>query len=368
MHVLKRNYSIYEFFMYIKELLCMLSTLKHEASQAIKSAPSLQLLLEVRAHYLGKKGLLTQALKNLSSLSVEEKKTHGKELNAIRTSLETLFEEKQKELSHIAINEKLHQDAVDVTLPPMDAWRGGLHPLSSVMQEIKAAFRQKGFQSVFGPDIEDEYHNFDALNIPSHHPARQNHDTFYFPDGRLLRTHTSSVQIRSSKQRSAPFRLLSLGRVYRCDYDATHSPMFHQCEGLVIEKGLHMGHLKATIIDFCRSFFGITDLPVRFRPSFFPFTEPSAEVDIAWDKKTGKVGQGNDWLEVLGCGMVHPVVLETCGVGPSDGFSGFAFGLGIERFTMLKYGIKDLRAFYHNDMPWLEHYTYAPHMLRYLST
>lgn len=344
----------------------MVQKIETNAVNDISQASSSRDLDLVRVKYLGKKGEITIALKGLSSLSIDEKKSKGKLINEIRLRIQTLMDEKKIELEEIELKEKIEKDSVDITLPVSKSWNGGIHPITSVMREIKANFLQKGFSLAEGPEIEDEYHNFDALNIPEHHPARQNHDTFYFEDGRLLRTHTSTVQIRASKVSKPPMRILSLGRVYRSDYDATHSPMFHQCEGLVVEKGLHMGHLKGTIIEFCKSFFGKKDLKVRFRPSFFPFTEPSAEVDIAWDKKTGEVGKGDDWLEVLGCGMVHPNVLRNCGVETGDGYNGFAFGLGIERFTMLKFGIKDLRSFYQNDMPWLENYNYSPQILKYL--
>jgi phenylalanyl-tRNA synthetase alpha chain len=257
---------------------------------------------------------------------------------------------------------------MDVTLPPRPfaagtAAEGGIHPIARTMEELTALFGAMGFKVAEGPDIEGDWFNFGALNIPDHHPARQDHDTFYLPEvnGRrpVLRTHTSPVQIRTMIAQEPPIRVIVPGRTYRADHDATHSPMFHQVEGLVIDRGITLGHLKGCLIDFLRAFFGISDLPVRFRSSYFPFTEPSMEVDIGWSRKTGELGKGGDWLEILGSGMVHPKVLANCGIDPRE-WQGFAFGMGIERITMLKHGIPDLRPFYEADIRWLRHYAADP--------
>lgn len=325
--------------------------------EALHQCQTLQDLEALRVQVLGKSGHLTQLLKELGSLSLEEKKEKGAQLNAIRVSFQEALTLKKEELEEKALEKTLAEEYVDVSLPVETTLEGGLHPISKTIHDIELYFSHLGFQTTYGPDIEEESNNFDALNIPSHHPARQSHDTFYMEDkdqeGKtLLRTHTSPVQIRFMRSHKPPFRILAPGRVYRCDLDATHSPMFHQVEGLVVEKGVTMAHLKATIIDFCRDFFGVSDLPVRFRPSYFPFTEPSAEVDIGWNKKTGELGKGNDWLEVLGCGMVHPEVFKNVGLDPNE-FQGFAFGLGIERFTMLRHNLSDIRSFYENDRRWL---------------
>ncbi len=253
-----------------------------------------------------------------------------------------------------------------MTLPVTFAGEGRIHPISQTIDEIVAIFGEMGFVVADGPHIEEDFYNFTALNIPPEHPARQEHDTFYLPeraDGTrlVLRTHTSPVQIRTMLAQQPPIRIIVPGRTFRCDHDATHSPMFHQVEGLVIDRTTHMGHLKGCLIEFCRAFFGIDDLPVRFRPSYFPFTEPSAEVDIGCSRKGGRleIGAGGDWLEILGSGMVHPKVLANCGIDPSE-YQGFAFGMGIERMAMLKYGIPDLRAFYDSDLRWLRHYGFLP--------
>ncbi len=265
------------------------------------------------------------------------------------------------------MDERLKTERIDVTLPPRPEGEGRLHPISQTLDEIVAIFGEMGFRVAEGPDIEDDFHNFTALNIPPEHPARQMHDTFYIegrdgsgPGGMVLRTHTSPVQIRAMKATQPPLRVIAPGRTYRCDFDMTHSPMFHQVEGLVVDEHTHMGHLKGCLIEFCRAFFGVADLPVRFRPSYFPFTEPSAEVDIGCSRAGGelKLGAGGDWLEILGCGMVHPKVLQLSGVDPAR-YQGFAFGMGIERIAMLKYGIPDLRTFYEADLRWLRHYGFS---------
>jgi phenylalanyl-tRNA synthetase alpha chain len=271
-----------------------------------------------------------------------------------------------RKLESEALHQQLARERIDVTLPVRAEPEGRIHPLSQTIDEIVAIFGEMGFSVAEGPDIEDDFHNFTALNIPPEHPARQEQDTFYLPerpDGsrQVLRTHTSPVQVRTMKAQPPPIRIIVPGRTFRSDHDATHSPMFHQVEGLVIDKSTHMGHLKGCLIEFCRAFFDIDDLPVRFRPSYFPFTEPSAEVDIGCSRKGGglTIGKGGDWLEILGSGMVHPKVLAICGIDPAE-YQGFAFGMGIERIAMLKYGIPDLRTFYESDLRWLRHYGFLP--------
>ncbi len=343
---------------------------------AIQAAADTRQLDDLKASLMGKAGIVTLALKNLSQLSIDEKKIKGAEINAIRDALITAFMIKADTLATDAINKKLNAEAVDVTLPTqrttvVQSNLGRTHPLTSLMLEIKDFFYKRGFTFAEGPEVEDEWHNFDALNIPSHHPARQNHDTFYIKTddivseeqtslshNYLLRTHTSTVQIRALATQKPPLRLISFGRVYRSDdLDATHTPMFHQIEGLVLDKNIHMGHLKGLIREFCSTLFGVSNVPVRFRPSFFPFTEPSAEVDIACSRKDGKlvIGEGGDWLELLGCGMVHSNVLTNCGVDPAE-YQGFAFGIGLERLCMLKNGIIDIRQCYEGDESWLKHF------------
>ncbi|WP_032112386.1 phenylalanine--tRNA ligase subunit alpha [Candidatus Paracaedibacter symbiosus] len=333
--------------------------------QQIAACQSLKQLDDLRVHLIGKTGVITGLLKGLGALSFEERREKGAEINQLKDSVQALLEVKKTDLVEFELQQRLKHESVDVTLSPRPEHLGTIHPVSRTIDEIVAYFSQFGFTVATGPDIEDEEHNFNALNIPAHHPARQSHDTFYLPnqDGivKLLRTHTSPVQIRTMKNESLPLRILAPGRTYRCDHDATHTPMFHQIEGLVIEKNIHMGHLKSCLIDFCRHFFEVDKLPVRFRPSFFPFTEPSAEMDIGCDRSNGtmKIGEGRDWLEILGCGMVHPNVLKNCGID-SDVYQGFAFGMGVERVAMLKYGIPDIRLFYESDTRWLSHYGFSP--------
>lgn len=333
--------------------------------QHIVSSTSTKELEDIRVKLLGKSGEITQMLKELGTLPPEQRKDRGAEINALKEQMTAIIEERRKTLKEQELTLQLAQEAVDTTLSSRPETYGTLHPITQVIQEITSYFAQFGFQIAEGPDIEDDEHNFTALNIADHHPARQAHDTFYFPENqgirRLLRTHTSPVQVRTMRQQQPPIRILAPGRVYRCDYDATHTPMFHQIEGLVIDRHIHMGHLKGCIIGFLRHFFGVEDLPLRFRPSFFPFTEPSAEVDMGCDRSSGqlKIGSGKDWLEILGCGMVHPKVLQNCGIDPNQ-YQGFAFGLGVERCAMLKYGISDIRALYESDGRWLRHYGFSP--------
>jgi phenylalanyl-tRNA synthetase alpha chain len=333
---------------------------------SIASCTSTKELEDVRVKLLGKSGEITSLLKELGTYAPEQRKERGAEINEAKQKIVTLLEARKQTLQDHELNQQLALESVDISLPSRPEAFGTLHPVSQVIHEIVTYFTQFGFQVAEGPDIEDDEHNFNALNIPDHHPARQLHDTFYLPptlDGiqRLLRTHTSPVQIRTMRQQQPPIRILAPGRTYRCDYDATHTPMFHQIEGLIIDKGIHMGHLKGCIIDFLRHFFAMKDLPVRFRPSFFPFTEPSAEVDIGCDRTSGqlKIGSGKDWLEILGCGMVHPTVLKNCNIDP-EVYQGFAFGLGVERSAMLKYGISDIRSLYESDNRWLRHYGFSP--------
>jgi phenylalanyl-tRNA synthetase alpha chain len=334
-----------------------------EEMKGIRECTSLKELEEVRVRLLGKSGEITQMLKNLGTLDADQRREKGAEINKLKEAVLESLEDRRAYLAAQALTSKLAQEKVDVTLPVRPEPTGTLHPLTRTIEEITAYFAHAGFSVAEGTDIEDEEHNFTALNIPEHHPARQSHDTFYLNDpGMLLRTHTSPVQIRTMKATQPPIRILSLGRVYRSDFDATHTPMFHQVEGLVIDKGIHMGHLKSCIVDFLRHFFGIEDLPMRFRPSFFPFTEPSAEVDIGCSREGGalKIGLGKDWLEILGCGMVHPKVLMNCGIDP-DLYQGFAFGMGLDRVSMLKYGLPDIRPLFDGDERWLKHYGFSPY-------
>ncbi len=343
-----------------------IETLKGELLAAVAAATDLAALEAVRLDALGKKGRISVQLKTLGGLEAELRKQTGQALNLVKNEVAEAISARQAELEADALSEQLANERVDISLPVQEPLAGGIHPLSRTMEEIAAIFADMGFSIAEGPDIETDFYNFTALNIPPEHPARQEHDTFYLrPDETgarpVLRTHTSPVQIRTMQKTAPPIRIIVPGRTYRSDHDATHSPMFHQCEGLVIGENIHMGHLKGCLIDFCRAFFGVDDLPVRFRPSFFPFTEPSAEVDIGCRRIDGKleIGAGDDWLEILGSGMVHPRVIENCGLNP-DEVQGFAFGMGIERLAMLKYGIPDLRTFYDSDLRWLRHYGFMP--------
>ncbi len=340
--------------------------LKAELIAAIAATETLEQLEAVRLNALGKKGLISSQLKALGGLVPDERRKAGQALNIVKEEIGAALAERQTVLKRAELADKIASETIDVSLPARATADGRTHPLSRTIEEISAIFSDMGFSIAEGPDIETDFYNFTALNIPPEHPARQEHDTFYLnPDetGKrpVLRTHTSPVQIRTMLNTPPPIRIIVPGRTYRSDHDATHSPMFHQCEGLVIGEGIHMGHLKGCLIDFCRAFFGVKDLPVRFRPSFFPFTEPSAEVDIGCRRVDGglEIGAGDDWLEILGSGMVNPKVLENCGLN-SDEVQGFAFGMGVERLAMLKYGIPDLRTFYESDLRWLKHYGFMP--------
>lgn len=342
-----------------------LDTLRKELMAAIgKSADSDELEI-LRVEALGKKGRVTQLMKELGTMDAEERRSIGQSLNSIKNEITLAIEERKTALANNELETRLLKEKIDVTLPTRPEAVGRIHPISQTIDEVVAILGEMGLQVAEGPDIEDDWHNFTALNIPPDHPARQEHDTFYLPgetkgQRMVLRTHTSPVQIRTMQNSTPPFRIIAPGRTYRCDYDATHSPMFHQVEGLVVDQGTHMGQLKGCLIEFCRAFFGVDNLPVRFRPSYFPFTEPSAEVDIGCTREGGqfRIGHGDDWLEILGCGMVNPKVLENCGIDSAK-YQGFAFGMGVERLAMLKYGIPDLRTFYETDLRWLKHYGFS---------
>ncbi|MBU0726999.1 MAG: phenylalanine--tRNA ligase subunit alpha [Alphaproteobacteria bacterium] len=343
-----------------------LNQLRDELLAEVQGAGDLEALDRTRVAALGKKGRITELMKQLGALDGEARKEAGQALNRVKDAVAEALDQRKAGLADVALNTRLAAERIDVSLPPRPEGRGVIHPISQVLDELVAIFGEMGFSVAEGPDIEDDFHNFGALNIPPEHPARQEHDTFYLPDRAdgakmVLRTHTSPVQIRTMQKTTPPIRIIAPGRTYRSDHDATHSPMFHQVEGLVIDEKTHMGHLKGCLIEFCRAFFGVDDLPVRFRPSYFPFTEPSAEVDIGCTRKGGEltIGAGDDWLEILGSGMVHPRVLENCGID-STKYQGFAFGMGIERIAMLKYGIPDLRTFYDSDLRWLKHYGFVP--------
>ena len=322
-----------------------LDSIKQSGLDEVAKAADLKALEDLRVKYLGKKGLITGEMSKIGALPVEEKKSFGAKVNEAKLAVEAVIDAKKAGLEVAEINKKLESETVDVTLPIRQIQKGSIHPISKVMEEIAAILNALGFEQKDGPNIEDDYHNFTALNIPETHPARQMHDTFYFDATRVLRTHTSPVQIRTMEQGKPPFRIFSMGRTYRSDSDMTHTPMFHQVEALYVDKNVNMANLKWMINEFIKSFFG--ERKMRLRPSYFPFTEPSAEVDIEWEN--GK------WLEIMGAGMVHPNVLKNVGIDPNE-YSGFAFGAGIERMAMLKYNIPDLRQFFESDMRWLKHY------------
>lgn len=334
-----------------------LETIMSTAKQSIAAADDLPILEQLRVKMLGKKGQLTELLKNVSQLSVEERPVYGKTINIAKREVQTLLEERERELQAKALINKLALEKIDVTLPGRGESRGALHPVNRVLVRATELLSTMGFTVEEGPEIEDEYHNFEALNIPSHHPARAAVDTFYFGDGKLLRTHTSPVQIHVMKNQGPPLRIITPGRVYRRDMDHTHTPMFHQLEALVVDERVTFADLKGLLQLFFNRFFE-TELRLRFRPSFFPFTEPSAEVDIEHQLCGGKGCRtcGNSgWLEVLGCGMVHPNVLRNVNIDPNH-YTGFAFGLGLDRLAMLRYGIDDLRLFFENDLRMLEQF------------
>ena len=346
-----------------------ISLLRADTEAALAAATDLRAWDAVRVATLGKNGTLTGLLKQLGAVPPEERRSRGAALNELRDALTGAIEARRAALEAAALDARLAAERIDVTLAAPPAPRGLIHPITRTMEEMAAIFGAMGFTVGEGLDIQTDWFNFGALNIPGHHPARADHDTFYLPgarDGRplLLRTQTSDVQIISMLSNPPPLRVIAPGRTYRADHDATHSPMFHQCEGICIDRGITLAHLKGCLADFLRAFFGIATLPVRFRSSYFPFTEPSMEVDIGWNRRTGELregegGGGGDWLEILGSGMVHPRVLANCGLDPRE-WQGFAFGMGVERVTMLKHGIPDLRPFYESDTRWLRHYGVNP--------
>ncbi len=336
--------------------------------QQVNDAAELSALEDIRIAALGKKGAITAEMKKLGGLDPEARKAAGQALNQIKDAVAKAIEARKSDLETAALDAKLAGERIDVSLPIRPEKSGRLHPISQTFDEIVAIFGEMGFAVAEGPDIEDDFHNFSALNIPANHPARQMQDTFYLkePDETgenavVLRTHTSPVQVRTMEAGNLPIRIIAPGRTYRSDSDITHTPMFHQVEGLVIDKKTHFGHLKGCLQEFCSAYFEVDDVPLQFRPSYFPFTEPSAEVDIGCTRKGGEltIGHGDDWLEILGCGMVHPKVLKMSGIDP-DEYQGFAFGMGIERIAMLKYGIPDLRTFFEADVRWLKHYGFVP--------
>ena len=346
-----------------------LSTIETEVMAAVTGAADEAGLEAVRVAELGKKGRVSGLMKTLGGMSPEERQTAGPALNGLRDKLATAIAARKAELEMAALNQRLETEREDLTLPPKLQPAGALHPVMQVFEELAAIFADMGFAVAEGPDIEDDFHNFTALNFPEGHPAREMHDTFFMkPDAegkrKVLRTHTSPVQIRTMMNQKPPIRVIIPGRVYRKDWDATHTPMFHQIEGLVIDKSTHMGHLKSCLTEAFSRFFEVEHATSRFRPHFFPFTEPSAEMDIRCDRsgREIKVGEGDDWLEILGCGMVHPNVLKNCGLDPEE-YQGFAFGLGVDRLAMLKYGMPDLRPYFEADVDWIKHYGFKPWLL-----
>jgi len=342
-----------------------LEVLRAKLLKAVEEAQDLAALEQVRVETLGKKGIITLRMSNLGTIEPGMRRAVGEANNAIKAEFSQTWDARRSELGRAARTARLAAERIDVSLPPRPEAEGHIHPISQTIEELIQIFAEMGFTVAEGPEIENDFNNFTALNMPEDHPARQMHDTFYLSptaDGinRVLRTHTSPVQVRTMLSRKPPIRVIAPGRTYRSDYDMTHTPMFHQVEGLVIDESTDMGHLRGCLTDFLRAFFQIDDLPLRFRPSFFPFTEPSAEVDIGCSRQGGQLKLGNfgDWLEILGCGMVHPKVLEMCGIDATR-YQGFAFGMGIERIAMLKYGIPDLRTFFESDLRWLKHYGFS---------
>jgi len=332
-------------------------SLLKEAQQKLAETDNLQALDDVRVAYLGKKGSLTELLKQLGTLTAEERPMAGQAINAAKKTLQADIESHKQVLQSAKLDKQLQEESIDITLPGRGQTSGGAHPVRRTLKRIEALFTQMGFSIAYGPEIEDDYHNFEALNIPSHHPARAMHDTFYFDAHTLLRTHTSPVQIRVMENSEPPFRIIAPGRVYRCDSDVTHTPMFHQIEGLLVDKDVSFADLKGIIIEFLKLFFE-KELAVRFRPSYFPFTEPSAEVDMECVICGGegcRVCSHTGWLEVLGCGMVHPRVFEMANID-TEAYSGYAFGMGVERLAMLRYGVNDLRLFFENDLRFLKQF------------
>ncbi len=332
-----------------------IEALSNRAHVDIAAADSPDALEALRVSLLGKHGIITAQLKSLGALPAEQRKVAGEAINRARDAIGAALSARKVELDDAALDARLASETIDFTLPGRNAARGGIHPVSRTMERIADIFGRLGYAQADGPEIEDDWHNFEALNFPPHHPARAMHDTFYFNDGRLLRTHTSNMQVRYMREAVAdgsgpPLRMIAMGKVYRSDSDQTHTPMFHQCEGLLVDEQASFADLKGTLAEFVRAFFE-RDFAMRFRPSYFPFTEPSAEVDIAWQQPDGSTR----WLEVLGCGMVHPNVLRNVGIDP-ERYTGFAFGMGVERLAMLRYGVEDLRSFFDNDVRFLKQF------------
>lgn len=343
-----------------------LDALEARLSADIEAAQDLAALDALRVGALGKKGEVSLKMRELGKMSPEERQVMGPALNGLKDRLNALLETRKTNLEDAAINAALASETVDVTRPVKREAQGSLHPVAQVMEELAVIFADMGFAVAEGPDVEDDFHNFTALNFPEDHPARDTHDTFFMKaeEGetpKVLRTHTSPVQIRTMLNSKPPIRIIAPGRVYRCDWDQTHTPMFHQVEGLVIDKETHMGHLKGCLMDFVAAFFETDTVEARFRPHHFPFTEPSAEMDVRYERvgDAVKVGSGDKWMEILGCGMVHPNVIKSCGLDP-DEYQGFAFGMGVDRLAMLKYGMPDLRPFFEPDTRWLSHYGFSP--------
>lgn len=344
------------------------TALERDLLASIGAAADEAALEAVRVKALGKRGSVSELLKTLGAMTPDERREKGPLINSLRDRTQSALNERKRALGDAALEARLSAERLDLTLPLRESavGRGRVHPISQVVDELTTVFADMGFSVAEGPDIETDWLNFTALNFPPSHPARDMHDTFFFhPDAKgerkLLRTHTSPVQIRTMQAKKPPIRVIIPGRTYRCDSDQTHTPMFHQVEGLVIDKTSHLGHLKWILEEFCKAFFEVPSVKMRFRPSYFPFTEPSAEVDIQCSRKGGEIrfGEGDDWLEILGCGMVHPNVLRNCGLDP-DEYQGFAWGMGIDRIAMLKYGMDDLRQFFEADIRWLNHYGFRP--------
>ncbi len=340
-----------------------LKKLKDEFLSKLKGKLNLSEVNQIKSELFGKNGLISTQFKKIGTITESEKKKFASDLNIIKDELQNLINSKINEAENTEINKKLVQERIDITLPERSFVRGKIHPVSQTIDEISSIFSEIGFSVEEGPDVENEYNNFTALNTPENHPARDMHDTFYLDEKKqnLLRTHTSPVQIRTMIKDKPPFKIIAPGRTYRSDSDQTHAPMFHQVEGLHIDKDINMGHLKGCLNYFIKEFFEVDKIKMRFRPSHFPFTEPSAEVDIGYEMKNGKiiVGEGDQWLEILGCGMVHPNVLKNVKVDTAK-YQGYAFGIGIDRLAMLKYGINDLRAFFDCDYRWLSHFGFDP--------
>lgn len=343
-----------------------LELIRDELLAAVAAAAGPDALDAVRVNALGRKGRITELMKGLGALDAEARRAAGQELNSVKAAVAEAIDRRKRTLDDAVLEGRLAAESVDISLPVRPERQGLLHPISQTIDEVIAIMGEMGFAVAEGPEIEDDFHNFGALNIPPEHPARQMHDTFYMSEKAggsrlLLRTHTSPVQIRTMESTEPPIRIIVPGRTYRSDSDMTHTPMFHQVEGLAIDKTTHFGHLKGCLIEFCSAFFEVANVPLRFRPSYFPFTEPSAEVDINCSRQgnTLKFGEGDGWLEIAGCGMVHPNVLRACNIDP-EVYQGFAFGIGVERLAMLKYGIPDLRTFFEADIRWLRHYGFLP--------